>query len=58
MDSDMPVPPEGDRGKIGKFFFQSYLNFISFYIYHLFMCTRVSENYVSVMYRCGTSASN
>jgi hypothetical protein len=54
----MPVPPGAERGEMGTFVFQSYLIFISFYIYHFFLYTRVSDTYVSVMYRCGTSASN
>jgi hypothetical protein len=32
----MPVPPRAERGEMGKFSFQSYLVFMSFYIYHLF----------------------
>jgi hypothetical protein len=33
----MPVPPGGDRGEIGMFSFQSYLIFISFYIYNVYV---------------------
>jgi hypothetical protein len=32
----MPVPPGAKRGEMGKFSFQSYLIFMSFYIYHFF----------------------
>jgi hypothetical protein len=36
-DPDMPVPPGVERGEIGMFVFQSYLIFISFYIYHFYV---------------------
>jgi hypothetical protein len=36
-DPDMPVPPRLERGEIGMFVFQSYLIFISFYIYHFYV---------------------
>jgi hypothetical protein len=37
--------PIVEQGEMGKFFFQSYLIFISFYIYHFFfLYTRVSDN--------------
>jgi hypothetical protein len=36
-DLDMPVPLEVERGEIGMFFFQSCLNFFSFYIYHFYV---------------------
>jgi hypothetical protein len=33
----MPVPLEVERGEMGKFSFQIYLIFMSFYIYHFFI---------------------
>jgi hypothetical protein len=33
----MPVPPRLEQGEIGMFVFQSYLIFISFYIYHFYV---------------------
>jgi hypothetical protein len=30
----MPVPLGAERGEMGTFYFQSYLIFMSFYIYH------------------------
>jgi hypothetical protein len=33
----MLVPPGAERGDMGKFSFQSYLIFMSFYIYHFFV---------------------
>jgi hypothetical protein len=54
----MPVPLRAKRGEMGKIAFQSYLSFMSFYIYIIFLYTSVSDTYVSIMYRCGTSTSN
>jgi hypothetical protein len=53
----MGVPPGVVRGELGKLFFQRYLIFMYFYIYHFFY-TRVSDKYVLVMCRHGASASN
>jgi hypothetical protein len=36
-DPDMPVPHEEEQGEMGTFVFQSYLIFISFYIYHFYV---------------------
>jgi hypothetical protein len=56
-DIDMPVPPREERGEIGtcilKLFYFYFILYISF-----FMCIRVFDNYVYVMYKCGTSAPN
>jgi hypothetical protein len=38
--------------------FLKLFKFLVIFIYIIFMCTRVSDNYVYVMYRCGTNASN
>lgn len=66
-DLDMSLPFGAERGEIGTFAFKSFFfliflfdsfHFYFLYIYIIFMCTRVFDNYVSVMYRCGTSASN
>jgi hypothetical protein len=56
-DPDMPIPSGVESREMSKFSFQSYLIFISFHIYHFFLYTRVSDTYVSITYRCGTSAS-
>jgi hypothetical protein len=42
----MPVPPGAERGEMGKFSFQSYLIFMSFYIYHFFCI----PEYLTLMY--------
>jgi hypothetical protein len=44
----MPVPPGAERGEMGTFFFLKLFNFLFLFIYIIFMCTRVSDNYVSV----------
>jgi hypothetical protein len=50
-DPDMQVPPRVERGDMGKFSFQSYLIFMSFYIYHFF---RILE-YLTLTYILCTS---
>jgi hypothetical protein len=57
-DPDMPVPLGSLRGEIGMFSFKKKFNFNFLFIYIIFMCTIVSDNYVSIMYICGTGASN
>jgi hypothetical protein len=55
----MLVPPEEERGEMGKFVF-CFLKLFNFYffLYISFFYTRVYDMYVSVMCRCGAVASN
>jgi hypothetical protein len=57
-DPDMGVPPGVVRGELGKLSFQSYLIFMLFLYISFFLYIRVSDRYVSVMCRCGASASS
>jgi hypothetical protein len=61
-DPERPIPPGEERGEMGKFvssffFCETYVIFMFFYIYINFFYTRVSDRYVSIMCRCGTSAT-
>ena len=60
-DPEILVPPGEERGEMGKFasfvFLLNICNFyVVFYIYRFFY-TRVFDRYMSIICRCGTSAT-
>ena len=57
-DMNMPVPPGEEGGEIVCVFLKLFNFFIFIFIYIIVMCIRVYKNCVSVMYKCGTSASD